>query len=132
MKTRSTPQLAATYDILAAAGDHPTARQVYERVRDVIPQVSLGTVYRNLEKLQQEGRARVVRLDGGIAHFDAKMEPHDHLVCEHCGAVADLSSAAGRADRAEIEARGFIVRWQTTVAYGACRACARDVAAARR
>jgi Fe2+ or Zn2+ uptake regulation protein len=124
MKTRATRQLATIYDTLAAATDHPTARQVFDRVRDRIPHLSLGTVYRNLEKLQQQGRARLLRLDGGVAHYDAMMQPHDHFVCEACGSVSDLRSRVRRADCADLEADGFQVRWQTTAIYGTCRNCA--------
>jgi len=124
MKTRATRQLATIYDTLAAATDHPTARQVFQRVRDRIPQVSLGTVYRNLEKLQQQGRARAIRLDGGVAHYDAMMAAHDHFVCECCGTVSDLPRVARRAACADLEAEGFVVRWQTTSIYGTCSDCA--------
>ncbi len=123
MKTRATRQLATTYDVVAAGRDHPTARQVFERVRGQMPQVSLGTVYRNLEKLRQQGRLRVVRLDAGVAHYDAMVEPHDHFVCESCGAVTDLARDPARAEGGPRVADGCLVRWQTTAVYGTCRPC---------
>lgn len=129
MRTRATPQLATVYEVLADAGDHPTARQVFERVRDHMPNVSLGTVYRNLEKLQQQGRARVIRLEGGVAHYDAMMEPHDHFICEVCGDVSDLQRRSQPGDCEDLRASGFLVRWQTTSIYGTCRACAASVGA---
>jgi Fe2+ or Zn2+ uptake regulation protein len=61
---RTTRQLAAVYDALAASHDHPTADEIFRRVRDALPRVSLGTVYRNLDKLREQGRLRVVRLEG--------------------------------------------------------------------
>jgi len=130
MRTRATRQLATIYDALARAEDHPTARQVFQRVRDHIPHISLGTVYRNLEKLQQQGLARVIRLDGGVAHYDAMMEAHDHFLCEICGGVSDLQRRPARADCADLLADGFVVRWQTTSLYGTCRDCAATAAAA--
>ena len=96
MKRRVTRQLGAVYDVLAASQDHPTADQVFQRVRRLLPRVSLGTVYRNLDKLRDEGRLRVVRLEGGQAHYDAMTDVHDHFVCESCGAVVDFRSARRR------------------------------------
>ena len=97
MKQRATRQLTAVHEVLAAATDHPTAEQVYHRVRQRLPNVSLGTVYRNLDKLREQGRLRVVRLGGGQAHYDAMLDEHDHFVCERCGSVHDLTAEAAPA-----------------------------------
>jgi len=136
MKRRSTRQLGAVYDVLATSFDHPTADQVFQRVRRVLPRVSLGTVYRNLEKLRDEGRLRVVRLEGGQAHYDAMTDVHDHFVCESCGAVVDLPDRSPALDLAPLHAAGYEVHWQTTALYGVCNRCAstaqRSAARARR
>jgi Fur family ferric uptake transcriptional regulator len=131
MKRRTTRQLAAVYDALAASHDHPTADTVFQRVRKRLPRVSLGTVYRNLEKLRDQGRLRVVRLDGGLAHYDAVIDAHDHFVCEGCGAVDDLPPRALIPDTAALRAAGYQVSWYTTALYGLCRGCA-DGAGPRR
>jgi len=123
MKRRSTPQLVATYQAVASAADHPSADQVLERVRHSLPRVSLGTIYRNLDKLRDLGRVRVLQLAGGSAHYDAMMEPHDHFVCEACGAVADLEPDGACGQERRLERAGFVVHWQTTAIYGLCRAC---------
>jgi Fe2+ or Zn2+ uptake regulation protein len=130
MKQRSTRQLAATYEVLAASADHPTADQLLQRVRARVPRVSLGTIYRNLEKLEEQGRLRVVRLAGGVAHYDAMIGEHDHFVCEACGAVTDLidlherHAPARASTSAALARRGCVVRWQTTAVYGTCPQCA--------
>jgi Fe2+ or Zn2+ uptake regulation protein len=124
MKRRSTPQLIATYEAVAGASDHPSADRVLERVRHSLPRVSLGTIYRNLDKLRDLGRVRVLQLAGGAAHYDAMMEPHDHFVCEGCGAVSDLEPRRADDPDRRLERAGFVVRWQTTAVYGLCRACA--------
>ena len=124
MKRRATPQMSAVYDVLAASRDHPTAVQLFQRVRRILPRVSLGTVYRNLDKLRDAGRLRVVRLEGGLAHYDAMIEPHDHFVCERCGAVIDLPGRAPALDAGALRAAGYDVRWHTTALYGACAGCA--------
>ncbi len=124
MKRRTTRQLAVTYDVLAASGDHPTAEQILTRVRRRMPRVSLGTVYRNLDKLRAQGRARVVRVASGVSHFDAVVEAHDHFVCEACGAVSDLPGPSRSRKSRSAEQAGCVVHWQTTAVYGLCRDCA--------
>jgi Fe2+ or Zn2+ uptake regulation protein len=124
MKRRSTRQLLATYEAVAASADHPSAERVLEKVRRSLPRVSLGTIYRNLDKLRDLGRVRVLQLAGGSAHYDAMMDPHDHFVCEACGAVMDLQPTRGGSRRRELEREGFVVRWRTTAVYGLCRSCA--------
>jgi Fur family transcriptional regulator, peroxide stress response regulator len=129
MKPRATRQLSAVYDVLATSHDHPTADQIFQRVRHVMPRVSLGTVYRNLDKLREQGHLRVVRLEGGQAHYDAVIDAHDHFVCERCGAVLDLPSATVPPAVERLRATGCVVHWQTTSVYGLCGACAAAPAA---
>jgi Fe2+ or Zn2+ uptake regulation protein len=124
MRLRTTRQLAAVYDALAASHDHPTADQLYQRVRRTLPRVSLGTVYRNLDKLREQGRLRVVRLEGGQAQYDAMIDAHDHFVCERCAAVIDLPVRAPAPDVGALRAAGYDVRWHTTALYGVCTRCA--------
>ncbi|MFN8641409.1 MAG: transcriptional repressor [Candidatus Binatia bacterium] len=125
MSQRATRQLAAVYDVLTAARDHPTADQVFRRVRDVLPRVSLGTIYRNLDKLREQGRLRVIRLASGEAHYDAMVAAHDHFVCERCHAVHDLQEPTPPAALPRLRADGCVVHWQTTALYGLCGDCAR-------
>lgn len=70
--------------------DHPTAEMVYEAVRKEFPSISLGTVYRNLSLLAEDGE--IMRLDVGEGQdrFDPNVEKHYHFVCQKCGAVSDL------------------------------------------
>jgi Fe2+ or Zn2+ uptake regulation protein len=124
MTQRTTRQLAAVYDALAASHDHPTADELFRRVRRAVPRVSLGTVYRNLDKLREQGRLRVVRLKGGQAHYDAITDAHDHFVCERCGAVLDLPSSAPAPSASALRAAGYEVHWHTTALYGTCNGCA--------
>ena len=123
MKQRATRQLAAVYDAVASSHDHPTADQLFQRVRRQLPRVSLGTVYRNLDKLREQGRLRVVRLEGGQAHYDAMTDAHDHFVCERCGAVVDLPGRAPARDVGALRAAGYEVHWHTTALYGVCTRC---------
>ncbi len=75
---------------LASRKDHPTADMIYTNVRSQNPNISLGTVYRNLTLLVQDGEINRLRLGDGVDHFDADTSPHYHFICSECGKVADL------------------------------------------
>jgi len=77
-------------DVLRALTCHPTANELFPTVRDHMPTISLGTVYRNLEILVEDGQ--VIRLDQGGPEFryDGNTIPHNHFRCEQCGRVHDV------------------------------------------
>src|SRR6185369_12240644 len=88
---RVTRQLAVVLDAVRHSGvEHPSADRVYERVRGVLPRISLGTVYRNLQRLAADGRIGVTHLEGRVARYDPTPAGHDHFVCRTCGRVDDL------------------------------------------
>ena len=68
--------------------DPPTAEQIYEDVKREIPNISLGTVYRNLNFLAGEGKILKVDLEKSV--FDSTLEGHNHMLCEKCGRVVDV------------------------------------------
>ena len=90
VRKRMTKQKQLIYDTLNNTRSHPTADWIYERAQEVMPGISLGTVYRNLQVLQEEGRIR--ELNFGKARFDAKIEPHHHFVCRKCQKVIDVEN----------------------------------------
>lgn len=77
-------------DFLQTRKDHPTADVVYMNVRQQYPNISLGTVYRNLTLLSELGEILRLRLGDGVDHFDADTTSHNHFVCSKCGLVKDL------------------------------------------
>lgn len=124
MKPRRTRQLAAVEEVLQAARDHPTAAQIHARVAQTMPQVSLGTVYRNLEKLAQTGGAAVVRLEGEVTRYDGTLEPHDHFVCRRCGSIVDLMEEVGAAvDTTRLQRAGYAVAAHSLAVFGTCPSC---------
>ena len=104
--------------------DHPTADVVYMNVRQDCPNISLGTVYRNLTLLADIGEISRLRLGDGVDHFDADTSHHYHFVCSECAGVIDLEmdnidhivSAAGT--RFDGEITGHV-----TYFYGTCGCC---------
>lgn len=124
MMERRTRQLAAVAEVLRAAHDHPTADEVYRRVRRKLPRVSLGTVYRNLDKLAGRQEVRVVQLADRAARYDGMLEEHDHFLCEGCGALADLVRKHGaRPACSALRRAGYTVRQHTVTVYGLCPQC---------
>jgi len=90
-KTRNTRQRGVILDILKASCEHPTAETIYREARKVLPNISLGTVYRNLNFLRDQRAVREIRpSDGGSARFDGMDTPHAHFHCVHCSALLDI------------------------------------------
>ena len=69
---------------------HPSAETIFTDLKAEIPDLSMGTVYRNLKLFQQQGLAMSVATVKGIERFDANTEPHVHFICDTCDAVIDL------------------------------------------
>lgn len=127
MNTRRTRQLATIHEIVAAAHDHPTAEQVYGRARRRLPRISLGTVYRNLQKLAEQQQVRVVHLHDRPTRYDGMLQEHDHFLCEHCGMVADLARAMeARPNCSRLHRSGYHVRAHALTFYGLCPRCRRS------
>ncbi len=90
-KTRNTRQRTLILEILRTGNAHLTAEEVLHKARRRLPTVSLGTVYRNLGYLRQQGLAREVRNgDGGCARFEASGDVHAHFHCRRCSKVSNL------------------------------------------
>ena len=80
----------AIFQELAATDTHPSAEWVYERLKEKIPGLSLGTVYRNLSVFKEMGIARSVGIFNGQERFDANVSYHPHFVCKTCFRIIDL------------------------------------------
>ena len=107
--------------------DHPTADHVYLSIREEYPNISLGTVYRNLTLLADMGEIRRLRVGDGVDHFDADTSPLYHFVCTECGAVIDLEmdSIEGITELAGAGFNGRIAG-HVTYFYGSCGNCAKS------
>lgn len=83
-------QREAIYNFLMTRKDHPTAEVVYQNVRKDLPNISFGTVYRNLGVLSETGQIRKLQGAGNVDHFDADTSPHSHFICNCCSKVDDI------------------------------------------
>ena len=104
--------------------DHPTANMVYEQLKLEMPRLSLGTVYRNLNQLADAGRLKKIPLADGSCRFDKTKESHSHIVCDECGAVADVFLPSFASFEQTIAAEtGYELRSYDVVLRGVCEAC---------
>jgi Fur family peroxide stress response transcriptional regulator len=87
---RSTPQREVVYDVLLNKRDHPTADEVFARVKAERPGISLATVYNCLETLVQCGLVRSVNFERGPTHYCPNLHPHAHFHDEATGATHDI------------------------------------------
>ena len=109
---------------LAGTKAHPTADMVYQTIREEYPNISLGTVYRNLNFLVEQGEVQKISCGNGIDRFDYDTSDHYHFICKKCSCVLDLkmesiahiNTIAGAGFDGEIE--GSI-----TYFYGICPKC---------
>jgi Fur family peroxide stress response transcriptional regulator len=136
---RLTPQRAAVVRELATDESHPTAQELFDRLRGSMPTMSFATVYNTLDVLRRSDLCSALALSPGSGRFDPNVLPHDHLVCDRCGLVRDLSPAeapskkispprqAGRAAqslRLAAVAPHFRLRAVEQVFRGLCAGCA--------
>jgi Fur family peroxide stress response transcriptional regulator len=124
----------AILEVIRSTDAHPGAQWVYDRLKPSIPDLSLGTVYRNISVFRKEGLVESVGVVSGEERFDGDTSPHGHVICTRCGRVADLSPQiqAVLAGDASVEIPGFTIDMCSTVFYGLCSKCKEESAALSR
>jgi Fur family ferric uptake transcriptional regulator len=121
---RMSRQRRVLLEELRARPCHPTADQLYQRVRQRMPRISLGTVYRNLEVLAEIGEILVIDQAGGQRHYDGNPAAHYHVRCEGCGCVCDVEvKGLGEPERCVGDAAGFAITGHRLEFSGLCPVC---------
>lgn len=101
--------------------DHPTAMELYLAVRENIPNLSLGTLYRNLSQLEECGM--VIKIpDGTTDRFDGNTHPHAHYKCTSCGKVYDLMSFNNDFTKVNDDIIGTVDNY-SLIFFGKCKSC---------
>ena len=111
---------------LMATKEHPTADGVYMNVKQEFPNISLGTVYRNLNLLTDIGEAIKISTPNGGDRFDGKLEPHNHFLCTKCGRLLDLEldmQSIDEVNRLAAENFDGVITSSSTLFYGECSDC---------
>ena len=113
---------------LTGTTEHPSAEWVYNQLKPVYPDLSLGTVYRNINQLVADGEVRCVAVVQDKERYDARTEPHTHIICTRCGRVQDVDGAAlpcELIDRVQALS-GFAVSYINLQFAGICEECRKE------
>ncbi len=122
--SRKSKQKDSILRVLRGTTCHPGAEWIYGQVRQEIPRVSLGTIYRNLKSLKRDGE--IVELDssGTVSRFDGNTGPHYHFRCEQCDRIFDVSEPVNRTiDSRVARETGFKVSHHRLEFRGLCKDC---------
>jgi Fe2+ or Zn2+ uptake regulation protein len=122
--SRMTKQRHKILQVIKNTDYHPTADWIYQQVRKEMPNISLGTVYRNLGILKEKGE--IIELNYGSSHsrYDGNPNPHYHFGCTECQRVFDISIPVKQQLIDEVMNReGHLVTEQRIEFYGVCREC---------
>lgn len=123
---RYSRQRELIYDVLLHSREHPTAEMVYKALKPEHPSLSLGTVYRNLNQLVEEGT--IASLPFPVERFDGNIEPHAHFVCKNCNSVYDIMAIDydSSLDKEAGEKSGHSIDQHMLIFYGDCAACSEE------
>lgn len=109
---------------VASSCAHMTAEEVYTTLRPSCPNLSLGTVYRNLNQLSQHHMLKKIPVSDGSDRFDHRVDEHYHLICEACGKVYDVElPALGELLQTSTANSGFILTRCDLLLRGVCAGC---------
>lgn len=124
-----TPQRYEIIKILSESKNHPTATDIYNKVKMVYPMVSLNTIYKNLTMLTSMREAREIKTLQNAVHFDGDISSHGHIICENCGKITDAllnTDDLNRFLKSDINIafnEGYHIRGYSIEFYGLCGGC---------
>ena len=122
--SKKTKQKEAILKALRSTNSHPAADWIYSEVRKEIPNISLGTVYRNLKILREQGVIMELDLCGTLSRFDAISDNHYHFRCERCGRVFDVDEPVNtEMDQQVARKTGFEITYHRLEFRGLCNEC---------
>ena len=121
---RLTRQRREVYDVLMEQRDHPTATELFIRVKERVPTISLATVYNCLETLAGAGLIKQVNLDRAPSRYCPNLDDHGHFHCTACGSIADVDFKDGAQQNHLRLPRGSVVSHIDVAIKGLCPDCA--------
>lgn len=113
----------AIYEALKSTTEHPSAKTVYEKLKPDYPDLSLGTVYRNITRFKEKGIVMTVANVNGEERVDANTSPHAHFICNCCGGVYDVFDSQIEATTGSLLKKGFKIDSSSINFYGLCYKC---------
>jgi Fur family transcriptional regulator, peroxide stress response regulator len=122
---KATPQRIAICRFVLSSRDHPTAQKIYAEVKKIHPTVSLATVYKTLQVLQELNLLQELSFPNSQARFDSYMKPHINLICSQCGDIKDLDDGITQDLIQKVtKTAKFTTTKQRLDVYGTCQKCA--------
>ena len=118
---RKSKKREAMLRLLQGCDSHPSAEWIYDRLKGEFPDISLGTVYRNLALFRENRQVRSVAVVNGVERYDANTAFHPHFVCRVCGSVYDVEIAEDHA--ASLKSAGYTVEACDITYFGICPGC---------
>ena len=119
-----TPQRLAVYDVLANTKEHPNAEMIFSSLQSTYPTMSLATVYKTIDILQEIGLVQILNAGEDSFRYDADMSKHAHVRCVACGRVDDVFDLDTEKFAGEIERdTSYRLIGQQFYFYGVCPAC---------
>jgi len=123
-KRRHTKQRDLILETLRSVNTHPTATEIYDMVRPIMPNISLGTVYRNLEQLTEAHKIQKLDHTGSQSRFDGTPDFHAHILCSSCGRVDDVTTDKYLQPQVKIDDfQGYAIRGMRVEFVGTCQSC---------
>jgi Fur family peroxide stress response transcriptional regulator len=116
----------AIYEALVKSEDHPTPEMLFRTVKHSMPSLSLATIYKSLDALENLGLVQAVEIDSDSRRYDANMGRHNHLVCTKCRNVSDFYDNGLDRLRPSRAPRGFVSQAISVKVLGLCAACAKQ------
>ncbi len=123
-EVRYSRQREAIKNFLLSSKLHPTAEMVYKNIKEQFPNISLGTVYRNLNFLADHNEALRLNCGDGFVHFDGCTKQHNHFFCRQCKSLSDIEmDSIEHIDKIANAGFNGIIEGHTVIFYGTCHAC---------
>ena len=124
MKRNFSSKRNAIYNTILNTTSHPSARWIHEQLKPDYPDLSLGTVYRNISLFKNEGKVSVVCNVNGEERIDGNTSPHTHFVCNSCGRVIDVADDGSKSSESlALLNKGFTIESKLVIYYGKCSDC---------
>jgi Fe2+ or Zn2+ uptake regulation protein len=118
-----TPQRLEIIKLLSHDRSHPGARDILQRVRQIVPQISMSTVYYTLDMLKKEGLIRELEFYDRDNRYDINVADHINLICRRCGKIEDFTEALPFSYKMIEEHTGFRPEMMRFEYYGYCKEC---------
>ena len=121
----TTQRILIFKELLKNTKNHPSAEEIYEKLKGKVYGLSLSTVYRALSAFEELGLVRRIPTPDGKAHFEIANKPHGHFICKECGRIIDLEETEPSVEglKEALREKGLTPDICNIICYGLCERC---------